>query len=123
MSCVTEQTVFRIFGTSVLLGVVAALATPAFAISLTNRDDRAYKVQIIEGESKSEQALAPGGVLEGVCLAGCIIRLDDNETEEYELEGPEVVSIESGDLYYDGPDSPAESPQTSEPARPSAPKK
>lgn len=104
-------------------GVVLTLASPALAVSLTNRDDRPYKVTIVEGETRTEQALAPGGVLEGVCLAGCLIRLDDSEDDEYELEGPEIVSIEGGDLYYDGPGSPAEAPPVGDTARPPEPKR
>jgi hypothetical protein len=111
--------VFRFLVSAVGLGVILASATPADAVSLTNRDERTHKVTIIDGETRSEQALAPGGVMEGVCNSGCVIRLNDSEEDEYELEGPEILSIEGGDIYYDGPDSPAETPPTGEPARPS----
>lgn len=107
---------------AVCIGVALVLATPASAVSLTNRDDRPYKVAITEGEARTEQALAPGGVLDGVCLAGCVLRLDNSSNDEYELEGPEIVSIEDGYLFYDGPDGPAEAP-TGEMARPDAPKR
>ena len=63
-------------------------------------------------------------------LKGCVIRLSDSENDEYELEGSEIVSIEDGYLYYDGPDSGAEMapgskawPPSSQPADPGAPNK
>ena len=36
--------------------------------------------------------------------------MNDSDEEEYELEGNEVVFIEDGNLYYDGPDAPADPP-------------
>lgn len=96
--------------------VTLLLATPAGAISMTNRDDRDHKVTIVEGSARPDHTLAPQGVLEGVCLTGCVIRLNDSENDEYDLEGNEIVSIEEGYLYYDGPEAGAE------PAKPDAPK-
>ena len=91
-------------------GTVAAVlwVSTAHAVSITNRDSKDFKLTIIEGDTKQDHVLKPSGVLEGVCGKGCIIRLNDSENDEYELEGPEVVSIEEGYLYYDGPDAPAE---------------
>ena len=106
--------------------VAALLATePVLALSVTNRDDREHKLTVIEGESKKDLALKPAQVLEGVCQKGCIVRLNDNpdENEDYELDGSETVSIEDGNLDYDGPDAPAEgttpAPGTATPAAPS----
>jgi hypothetical protein len=75
----------------------------AGAVSVTNRDDKAYKVTVIEGDAKQDHTVAPAGVIQGVCLKGCLIRLGDSQNDEYELEGTEIVSIEDGYLYYDGP--------------------
>lgn len=89
--------------------IVALLSTSAaHAVSVTNRDEKDYKVSIIEGGVKQDHVLKPSQVLNGVCGKGCIIRLDENENDEYELEGSEVVSIEDGYLYYDGSDAPEE---------------
>ena len=95
----------------VALGSMAAwyLSSVALAVSITNRDDRDQKVTIIEGAVTKDQVLKPEGTIEGVCLKGCVVRLNDSEDDEYELEGNEVVSIEDGYLYYDGPDAGAES--------------
>jgi hypothetical protein len=91
-------------------GVLTALlwASTANAVSVTNRDDREVKLTVIEGEAKQDHILKPSQELKEVCQKGCVIRLNDSENDEYELEGSEVVSIEEGYLYYDGPDVPAE---------------
>jgi len=88
---------------SVLAGTIGA--TTALAVSVTNRDNRDYVVTVIEGESSTDHTLKPSGVLDGVCSSGCIIRLGNSEADEYELEGDEVLSIEGGELYYEGPDA------------------
>ncbi|MGE5512592.1 MAG: hypothetical protein ACM31O_15215 [Bacteroidota bacterium] len=95
-----------------ILGALMALVLSAAAadagVSITNRDDKGHKLTVIEGEAKADHVLKPAQVLEGICQQGCIIRLNDSEDDEYELEGSEVVSIEEGFLYYDGPEAPSE---------------
>lgn len=86
------------FLTAVLIGYPAAHAS-----SITNRDDRDYKLTVIEDTATKDHTLAPSATLKGVCLQGCIVRLNDEDTSEYELEGSDVVSIEDGLLYYDDP--------------------
>jgi hypothetical protein len=108
-----------------LLATVAGcfLSSAAGAVSVTNRDDKEQKIQIVEGEVKKDHTLKPTAVLDGVCLKGCVIRLNDNDSDEYELDGTEVVTIEDGYLYYDGPDAPppgAPAPADGKPA-PKAP--
>ena len=95
---------------AIVVGVIAAAysAEAAAAVSLTNRDVRDHKVTIIEDDRKQDHTLKPSAVLDGICQKGCIIRLNDSENDEYELEGTEVVSIEEGYLYYDGPEAPSE---------------
>jgi hypothetical protein len=78
---------------------------PAQSATVTNRDAKDYKVTIIEGDKSQDHVLKPAGVLSGVCTRGCVVRLNDSENDEYELEGTEIVSIEDGYLYYDVPDS------------------
>jgi hypothetical protein len=92
---------------TLVAGLVATAlsAVHAFAVvSITNRDDKDHKLTIVEGETRTEHVLKPTQVLEGICAKGCVIRLNDSENDEYELEGTEVVSIEEGYLYYDGPE-------------------
>jgi hypothetical protein len=88
----------------VLIG--AALGTTGSeAASLSNRDDRDHKISIVEGDATVDQVLKPQQALEGICAKGCVIRLNDNEDEEYQIEAADVVSIEDGYLYYDTPDA------------------
>ena len=105
MPAATELAVSRI--AAIVVGVIAAAycGGAAAAVSLTNRDDRDHKVTIIEDDKKQDHTLGPSAVLDGVCHKGCIIRLNDSDNDEYELEGTEVVSIEEGYLYYDGPEA------------------
>ena len=91
----------------VLSGISASAAT------ISNRDDKEQKLTIIEGEAKVDQTLKPLQVLEKVCLKGCIVRLNDSDDDEYQLESEDVVSIEDGYLYHDATDAP---PGTAPPA-------
>jgi hypothetical protein len=117
----TEFVVTRI--AAIVAGVIAAAycAEAAAAVSVTNRDDRDHKITIIEDDKKQDHTLKPSAVLDGICQKGCIIRLNDSENDEYELEGTEVVSIEEGYLYYDGPEIPSE-PSPGEPGTAQGPK-
>ena len=91
------------------VGVIVLLSstTAAHAVSITNRDEHDHKVTIIEGDTKADHVLKPSQALNGICAKGCTIRLNDSEDDEYQLEANDVVSIEDGSLYYDGPDTPA----------------
>ncbi len=75
----------------------------ASAASITNRDDTDHKVTVVEEKAKQDNVLKPSAVIEGVCQKGCVVRLNDNELDEYKLDGSDIVSIEDGYLYYDGP--------------------
>jgi len=82
---------------------IAALlmTSAASAATITNRGDKEVKLTITEGSSRQDEVLPSGKVVDGVCQKGCIIRLNDNANDEYELEGSESVSVEGGFLYYD----------------------
>jgi hypothetical protein len=107
---------------AVAASLIAALfwVPAAYASSITNRGDKAYKVTIIEGEAAKAHVLKPSAALDGICAKGCVVRLNDNENDEYELKGSEVVSIEDGYLYYDGPAAKAV-PKADDAAQPDAP--
>jgi hypothetical protein len=85
--------------------LIAALfwVPAAYASSLTNHDDKDWKVTIIEGKAAKTEVLKSSAVLRGICAKGCVVRLNDSQDDEYELKGSEAVSIEDGYLYYDGP--------------------
>lgn len=111
-------------GMALAASTIAALlmTSAASAVTITNRGDKEMKVSIIEGASKQDTILAAGKVLDGVCQKGCIIRLNDSENDEYELEGSEVVSVEEGFLYYDGPAAQSAPPNGSAPTPGISPK-
>ena len=77
------------------------------AVTLVNRDEKDHKLTIIEdnGTKSTDHVLTPSQVLEGICEKGCVIRINDSEEDEYELEAGDKVSIEEGYLYYDEPAS------------------
>ncbi|MDX2155825.1 MAG: hypothetical protein SFW09_04865 [Hyphomicrobiaceae bacterium] len=93
------------------------------SVSLTNRDDKDHKLTIVEdaGAKTTEHNLKPMQVLEGICPKGCIVRIDDSEEDEYELEAGDKVSIEEGYLYYDEPEN--AQPGAGGAAAPAEPKK
>lgn len=108
-----------------LLVTTAALVlsgTFASAATISNRDDKEQKLTIIEGEAKADQILKPQQVLEKVCLKGCIVRLNDSEDDEYQLDPEDIVSIEDGYLYHDSPDAPPAPPPAVAPGVQVAPK-
>jgi hypothetical protein len=88
---------------ALLLGVWSAGASVAAAqtASVTNRDDRDHKITIIEGDVSKDHTLKPNQMLEGICAKGCVLRLNDSDDDEYQLEPTDIVSIEDGYLYYD----------------------
>lgn len=79
--------------------------TAADAATITNRDEQEQKVTITEGGASSEHTIRPGQTLDNVCMKGCVLRLNDSEEDEYEVDGDDIVAIEEGFLYYDGPDT------------------
>jgi hypothetical protein len=83
----------------VLSGVAASAA------SLSNRDDKEHKVTIIEGDAKRDEVLKPQQIVDKICPKGCVLRLNDSEDDEYQLEAEDLVSIEDGYLYHDAPDA------------------
>jgi len=86
------------------LMAVSAVSVSA-AVTLVNRDERDHKLTVIEesGAKSTDHVLKPNQMLEGICEKGCIVRINDSEEEEYELEAGDKVSIEEGFLYYDEP--------------------
>lgn len=107
-------------------GIVSLMmcVNAAGAASLTNHDERDYKVTIIEGSESADRTLKPSEILSSICSKGCVIRLNDSEEDEYQLEPDDVVSIEDGSLYYDDPatgPAPAPAPPPAAGAQPSPP--
>jgi hypothetical protein len=90
---------------AILAGLCVFLAPQsASALQLTNRDTTNYKLIIAElnGGAKKELETTPSQIIEDICLKGCTITMPDGQ--EYEFEGNEIVSIEEGLIFLDGPD-------------------
>ncbi len=102
-----------------LLPVFSSLA--ADAATLANRDDKDHKVTIVEGETKSDQMLQPQQIMDKICPKSCVVRLNDSEDDEYQIEPDDMVSIEDGYLYHDTPPEAPTAPGTTPPAAPPAP--
>jgi len=90
----------------------------ALASTITNRDDKSYTISIILGTSNKEHVLAPAGTLLKVCERGCVVRIDGNQDEQYQLDGSEVVAIEDGRLFYANPPGDKPEPEPSRPFQP-----
>ena len=109
----------------VALGLTALVfpGQAADAATIANRDDKDHKVTIIEGEAKADQTLKPQQIMDKICLKGCVIRLNDSEDDEYQIDPEDMVSIEDGYLYHDSPDAPGgpTSPPAPSPTSPPPP--
>lgn len=92
---------------TLLVAVAWPISSGIAAVTLVNRDDKDHKLTVIEesGTKTTDHILKPSQVLEGICEKGCVIRINDSEEDEYELEAGDKVSIEEGYLYYDEPDA------------------
>ena len=95
---------------AVLVSLALNVSAADAAVTITNRDDKDHKLTVIEddGAKKTDHVLKANQILENLCAKGCVIRINDSEEDEYELEGNEAVSIEEGYLYYDSPEPPTE---------------
>ncbi len=93
----------------------------ASAASVSNNDEIDRTVTIVEGSAQTDHVLVPGAVLEGVCLRGCIVRIDGNDVDPYVLAGSEVTTIEGGDLFAEelGPSVSPGSGGAGQPSKPS----
>ncbi len=68
---------------------------------MTNRDTGDQTLIITEGDKQNERTIKAGEKLQ-LCEKSCVIRLPDGE--DYEFDGPEIVSLEEGLLFLDNPE-------------------
>lgn len=109
-----------------VLSLTMALLLPhaaGAAVTFVNRDDKDHKLTVIEdgGAKTTDHTLKPSQVLEGICEKGCVVRINDSEEDEYELEAGDKVSIEEGYLYYDEPEAQQGGSAGAAPRSPAAP--
>ena len=86
--------------------IIALFTTAAAAVTVKNLDETEQTVTVVEGSVPQDLIVKPGASLEGICLKGCLIRLNGNTQEPYELEGTEVTTIEKGQLWGEDQEPP-----------------
>ncbi len=89
----------------VLKSVVAvgliAIASPVYALELTNSEATDQNVVIVEDGKETPVVIAAGETLKDICVNACVIKLADGQ--EYSMEGNEVALLEDGYIYVDDP--------------------
>jgi hypothetical protein len=91
----------RLASRVLILAPLALWPACAFGITLTNRDTGDQTLIITEGDKQNERTIKAGEKLQ-LCEKSCVIRLPDGE--DYEFDGPEIVSLEEGLLFLDNPE-------------------
>ena len=92
------------------LALLALLAAPANALTLTNSDDKTYEVSVVEGEGDGNAIileLQGGANVAEICENGCTIKIDNGV--EMSFNGDEIVSIQDGEpgrRVYEDPHAP-----------------
>jgi len=71
------------------------------AAVIKNRSDGEEKFTVIEANQTREVLLRPSEHV-NICSRGCVVRLSNGD--EYELYGDEIVAIEEGLIFLDGPE-------------------
>ncbi|MEM9029173.1 MAG: hypothetical protein AAGC70_12470 [Pseudomonadota bacterium] len=89
------------------LGVLAWAGSAASAVSATisNGDAKTYQLRVTGKSGSRSEMLGPGKTIREICTKGCVVRLNDDPNNEWELEGDERVTIEDGLVFYDGPEN------------------
>lgn len=87
-------------GLSVMMAIVTA--DGAGAQVLNNRDDVSRNVTVMAKSARRLVAVEPGKAISDFCPDGCVIRVDEDETRDFLIEGNERLSIENGLVYFDG---------------------
>lgn len=85
---------------SIAAGILALFAfAPAQALTITNNDDEAYEVTIVEGQgdgATTVMQLEAGANLADICENGCTVTLSSGSEQAF--DGSETVIIEDGVL-------------------------
>ena len=87
-------------GVSAIMAIV--IADGAHAQLLNNRDDVSRNVTVMAKSARRLVAVEPGKAITDFCPDGCVIRVDEDETRDFLIEGNERLSIENGLVYFDG---------------------
>ncbi len=80
--------------------ILSASLANGFAVTLTNHDTTEQKFIMIEGDAETTHTIKAGEKLT-LCEKSCVIRMPNGD--DYEFDGPEIVSLEDGILFLDSP--------------------
>jgi hypothetical protein len=101
-----SRTVLQCCRLALVAGVSAMMAMVivdgAGAQVLNNRDDVSRNVTVMAKSARRLVAVEPGKAISDFCPDGCVIRVDEDETRDFLIEGNERLSIENGLVYFDG---------------------
>jgi hypothetical protein len=87
-------------GVSAMMAMV--IVDGAGAQVLNNRDDVSRNVTVMAKSARRLVAVEPGKAISDFCPDGCVIRVDEDETRDFLIEGNERLSIGNGLVYFDG---------------------
>jgi hypothetical protein len=77
------------------MAAVSFIATPAYALTIDNRDTTEYTVHIKSGASLAEILVAPGGTVENPCEPECLVAIAG-------LKGEKKAITDDKFIIYDG---------------------
>lgn len=85
------------------VGVTMIVASQAAAVTLTNRDENPYRLEVIYSEdsaSVDKFKIGANESIDEICLEGCVIRLSNGEETDFlgnekgEIRGGRFILIE-----------------------------
>lgn len=88
----SEATTRRTQKLFIVAGLALAVATPAIAATVTNRDDTVQTLIVTEGGQQVELSIGPGESIE-ICPSGCFVTMPNGDREV--LTGSERLEIEA----------------------------
>jgi len=89
MSKATKKRTQKLFIAAI---TALAIATPAIAATVTNRDDTVQTLIVTEGGQQVELSIGPGESIE-ICPTGCFVTMPNGDREV--LTGSERLEIEA----------------------------
>ena len=78
---------------------MVVVSTPAYALTLTNRDSTEHTVTIIDDQLAHIVTIGPRETVDDLCAKGCTIAVGEGESMAF--EGSETVLIVGGVLTID----------------------
>lgn len=89
------------------VATMAAHVSTAQAATITNHDDKAYTIYVVEDGEQREISVEPQAEVGGICAVTCNIGMNKDE-DLYEIAANDVLLIEEGQLLLVEPEPQAE---------------